>query len=372
MSRSDALDLTAGLADLLRREHAAMAEFLLALADFDRRRLWLDLGYPGLFLFLHRELGLSKGAAHFRKVAAELVQRFPEVIEPLRDGRLCISSVVELARVATRENLPQVLPRFFHRSRREAREVAVEISPAAVIPRREVATSVEVRARAPAPDSQAEATRVQPVELVHPVELEFPVRVMPPPSPEADDVAEPLTADLRRLHVTVSRRFLAKLEEARSALSHSHPGAGAEEILEAGLDLILAERARRKGMVAKPRREARPSGPAHIAARVKREVWKRDQGRCQWPIAGKDGGICGSTLRVEFDHVVPRARDGPSSVDGVRLLCAFHNHLAARQVFGDRWMNRYSRRRRRAHLPRSSASPSSLEIHGRDASTDTS
>ena len=160
MSRQDANDLTARLADLLRREQAAMAEFLVALADFDRRRLWLDLGYPGLFLFLHRELGLSKGAAHFRKVAAKLVQRFPEVVEPLRDGRLCISSVVELARVATRENLAEVLPRFFHRSRREAREVAVEISPASVVPRREVTTPVEVRARGSAPGGQAEATRV--------------------------------------------------------------------------------------------------------------------------------------------------------------------------------------------------------------------
>ena len=167
-------------------------------------------------------------------------------------------------------------------------------------------------------------------------------------SPAPDDgkrreIAEPLTADLRRLHVTVSRRFLAKLEEARSALSHSHSGAGAEEILEAGLDLILEAQAKRKGVVAKPRREARPSGPAHIPARVKREVWKRDQGRCQWPLSGKDGGICGSTLRVQFDHRVPRARDGPSSVDGLRLLCAFHNDLAARQVFGERWMDRYSR-----------------------------
>ncbi len=170
MIRSDAHDLTARLADLLRREHAAMADFLVALAYFDRRRLWLDLGYPGLFL--HLELGLSKGAAHFRKVAIELVQRFPEVVEPLRDGRLCLSSVVELARVATRENLPEVLPRFFHRSRREAREVAVELSPAAVIPRREVTTPVEVKARGSAPDGQADATRAQPAEPVRPVELD--------------------------------------------------------------------------------------------------------------------------------------------------------------------------------------------------------
>lgn len=57
-----ARELSALLADLLRRERAALAEFLLALADFDRQRLWAELGYTSLFWFLHRELGLSKGA----------------------------------------------------------------------------------------------------------------------------------------------------------------------------------------------------------------------------------------------------------------------------------------------------------------------
>ncbi|MGE5047362.1 MAG: HNH endonuclease, partial [Deltaproteobacteria bacterium] len=57
------------LADLLRRERAEMAEFLLALAEFDEQRGWLELGYSSLFYFLHRELGLSKGAAHYRKTA---------------------------------------------------------------------------------------------------------------------------------------------------------------------------------------------------------------------------------------------------------------------------------------------------------------
>ena len=42
--------------------------------------------------------------------------------------------------------------------------------------------------------------------------------------------AEPLTADLRRLHVTVSKRFTEKLDAARDALSHSHPGADVETI----------------------------------------------------------------------------------------------------------------------------------------------
>jgi hypothetical protein len=86
----DARALAAGLAELLSREHAALAEFLLALADFDRRRLWVDLGYSSLFYFLHRELGLSKGASCYRKAAVDLIQKVPAALEPIRDGRLCL------------------------------------------------------------------------------------------------------------------------------------------------------------------------------------------------------------------------------------------------------------------------------------------
>ena len=65
------------LLELLRCEQSAMAEFLVALADFDRRRSWAELGHTSHFYFLHRELRLSAGAAFYRKAAAELIQRFP-------------------------------------------------------------------------------------------------------------------------------------------------------------------------------------------------------------------------------------------------------------------------------------------------------
>src|SRR6266568_879148 len=85
---TSARDLSARLADLLHCERAALGEFLVALADFDRKRLWVELGHASLFYFLHRELGLSSGAAFYRKTAAELIQRFPEIVAPLRDGGL--------------------------------------------------------------------------------------------------------------------------------------------------------------------------------------------------------------------------------------------------------------------------------------------
>jgi hypothetical protein len=213
---NDARDFTNRLADLLGREHSALAEFLWALSDFDRRRLWLELGYRSLFEFLHRELALSKSAAHFRKVAAELVGRFPEIVEPLRDGRLCITSVVELAKVISPENCAEVLPRFFHRSKREAMEVVAELRPAESVPTRSVVTPVRV---APSPSAAAlgpELALVAPAAPVRPAEH---LDANSAPAPQRSrDGATPLTAELSRFHITVSRRFLAKIAAARDAL----------------------------------------------------------------------------------------------------------------------------------------------------------
>jgi 5-methylcytosine-specific restriction endonuclease McrA len=89
----------------------------------------------------------------------------------------------------------------------------------------------------------------------------------------------------------------------------------------------------------------RRTGPREtILAAVRRAVWARDQGRCRWPLDG--GGVCGSTHRLEFDHVVPWARWGGETVDDLRVVCHAHNKLAARQAFGARCVERYTRKRR--------------------------
>src|SRR5574341_743407 len=353
------------LASLLRREQSALADFLLALADFDRRRLWQELGYTSLFHFLHRELGMSKGAAHYRKTAAELVQRAPEVIEPFRDGRLCITSIIELAKVLTPENREEVLPRFFHRSRQEAKTISAEFRPAEAAPHRTVLTALPMallptvaRACDRAPPAQR-CTAPEPAATVQPVQpVERELRVASPRSAPRS-TAEPLTADLRRLHVTVSKRFMEKLEVAKDALSHSLPGADVEAILEAGLDLLIERAAKRKGIVRKPRKAPpstagsrpaiRPEGERGIPAAVRREVWLRDGGRCQWPTS--DGRVCGSPCRVQYDHSLPVARGGKSTVANIRLACAIHNDLAAREVFGDAWMDQFTRGTRLPPLP---------------------
>ena len=409
-----------GLATLLRAERTAAAEFLLALSDFDRHRDWERLGYASLFAFLHVELGFSKGGAFFRQTAARLLQRFPEVIEPLRDGRLCITTVVELAKVLTETNRAEVMPRFYGCSSQEAKEVVAALMPMASPPVRAVVTKLAAPVAVAQATAQARAVapRVELPELPMAVPLQAPataetaaVQLTEPllnhPARDAERraVVEPLTAELRRLHITVDAQFLKMLDTARDGLSHSIPGASMEQVLKAALELLLEKQARARGLVKKPRTVVATAAPAapvipamtaipvampgsaparvqapgtttatatatapapatvatetppmdfaaplhrrpgpreQVSAATRRAVWERDGGRCSWPLDG--GGVCGSTHRLKLDHIVPWARWGGEAVEDLRVVCHQHNALAARQAFGERCVARYSRR----------------------------
>lgn len=49
-----------------------------------------------------------------------------------------------------------------------------------------------------------------------------------------------------------------------------------------------------------------------IPVAVRREVWRRDQGRCV---------ACDSRERLEFDHIIPIAMGGSNTVRNIQLLC---------------------------------------------------
>src|SRR5690606_28503062 len=54
-----------------------------------------------------------------------------------------------------------------------------------------------------------------------------------------------------------------------------------------------------------------------IPSNIKKEVWKRDQGKCV---------ICGNIKNLHFDHDLPFSKGGTSlSSKNVRLLCIKHN-----------------------------------------------
>jgi len=297
-------DWSSRIQDLVRREHGALADLLLALAEFDALAIYRRLGYPSLFVYLHRCTGLSKGAASYKVCAARLVRRFPEVVEPLRDGRLCITNVIQLSKVMTEDNRAETLPKFFHRSRQEAKELVAEIKPMEKVPERTVVT-VERTVGSAAEPRPTHPERVQ---------------IEPPRT-----LVEPMTATLSRIHLTASRDFLALLKKAKAGQSHVQPNASDEQVLTAALHLLIAQQEKRK---------------ASVPAKVKRAVMARDEARCQWPT--HDGSICGATVKLEVDHIQPRGKGGPSTIANCRILCKPHNLEAARNTYGDELMNKFT------------------------------
>ncbi|HMF29400.1 MAG TPA: HNH endonuclease signature motif containing protein, partial [Candidatus Cybelea sp.] len=147
-----------------------------------------------------------------------------------------------------------------------------------------------------------------------------------------------LTESLARVYLTVDREYDELLERVRSALSHKMPGAAVLDLIKEGFRRIIRDDEKRKGIVDKPRAD-RVADDGTITQSVKRIVENRDQGKCQWP--SEDGGICGSTYRVQFHHIQDRGKGGLGTPDNVIQLCQKHNFLAAEISWGEEHMAKF-------------------------------
>jgi 5-methylcytosine-specific restriction endonuclease McrA len=82
-----------------------------------------------------------------------------------------------------------------------------------------------------------------------------------------------------------------------------------------------------------PPSDVRPVPPSrHLPREVKREVWRRDAGRCAF--RSPTGRRCTEDTFLEFHHIQPYAKEGPATVANVSLRCWRHNQYEAELVFG--------------------------------------
>ena len=139
------------------------------------------------------------------------------------------------------------------------------------------------------------------------------------------------------MRITIDDKTHDKLERARALLRHQIPDGDPAAIVDLALTALI-EKTERTKLAATTRPRAvtadSPSRPSsrHIPADARRAVWARDEGRCAF--VGSDGR-CRETSFLEFHHVVPFAKGGPSTVDNLQLRCRAHNAYQAAIDFGD-------------------------------------
>ena len=276
--------LTARLYELRKQERLLLVEFLAYLAEIDRRQLYLELGFSSTFAFLVDHLGYTKSAAFRRTTAARLAARFPVVLAYLGDGRLCLTTLVELRDVLEEARLGEILDRAAGRTEVQVRELAAALRPRPA--------PMDLLRRLPEPKPAEPA--VVPA-IAGPAVPSLPRR----PAPRI----EPISEELRVLRVTVGRDFVADLESVRAALSHQIPDGNLDKILHECVRRTLREFERRRKGVGK----SRVGGPTseavgrYVPTAVRAEVWRRDESRCTF--VGTSGHRCGSTHQLELHHI---------------------------------------------------------------------
>jgi 5-methylcytosine-specific restriction endonuclease McrA len=324
--------LTARLYELRRRERHLQVEFLHYLAELDRRRLYLDLGFSSLFAYCTDHLGLSRSAAFRRTTAARLLARFPVVADYLADGRLSLTTLVELRDVLSEERLDQILGRAAGRSEEEVKALVAALAPGPV-PK----TTLRALPAVASPVATAASTLDMPLAPPGPPAT-VPLPASPPPPPPAPPPRLTPVAEGRHvLRLAVDDDFVADLQAVRASLSHVIP--------DGRLDLILAHCLRTTREVCDRRRRGSGRAPAtaptqgrYVPAATRDLVWRRDGGRCTFTGAG--GRRCESTYQLQVHHIVPFARGGTTSPENLALLCASHNRHQARMDFGDARIDR--------------------------------
>jgi 5-methylcytosine-specific restriction endonuclease McrA len=375
MTQGDASSLDPAALDLRLRqrigdERNGQVDFLLDLEVFDRREDFLRAGFGSLWDYLRRSLHLREGATHRRITAMRLLRRFPALEAPLRDGRLCLTTVAILRDVLTGESLDEVVAKAAFLSRAETEHLVATLRPRGA-PREGIRRLPEQAVRIEAPPVPApgggEAEPLAPA--LSPMRRERGSDVPPlTPAPirggnEAADrpaSLEAVSADRWSLRVTIDGALKEDLETLRALASHKLPGADLVSLLREAVRCGIEKHGKRRGAVVpeRARKAGRPAAPGRskaIPAEVRRRVWERDGGRCTF--TAPDGRRCGSRHQLELHHVVPEARGGRSTEANLTLHCRAHNLLEAEAAYGPEHMARF--RRLRLGTPRAGESTSS-------------
>jgi len=310
-----------------------------------------------MFAWCVGEWHMSEDMAYKRIRAARAGQRFPAILLAIEEGRLHLTAVVFLAPHLTRENAGELIAAATHRTKAEVERLLAErfpqpdlatfihpIAPASLIP-----TGPE---RVRETSEQLVPEPVQAVlQTVGVAESPAPGRVTEPPPARIT----PLAPQRFGMQVTLDAETHGLLRDVQALLGHTVPSGDLAAVLRESLRLAKqALQKRRFAATSKPRPNRRTKSVRHIPAHVRREVWKRDQGRCTF--VSDSGHRCEARTRLEFDHALPAARGGEATAVNLRLRCRAHNQYEAERAFGESFMlgKRERARGRAKTAPRSS------------------
>jgi len=339
LSNLNSIELITQLKTMVQREKALVLEILEYLREVEQRQLYLP-SHTSLFSFMVDELGYSPSLAHLRLNSIRALQIVPEARAKILNNQLSLNQLAK-----TQSFINQI-----HRT--SANNESFSIAE-----QRELFAAVE-------------ETAVSQMETVlHAKKHEIEVR-----KAEAQGLPTPILQPLvKKITLEGDPELMGMLVVLKSLLSHSHPGADWSILLKESLPLAIQELKIKRGLIKRSENKtikktnknksnlfinliesnenkiacidetpsmtsSMKSGSVEkrdscanritraIPTLIKREVWKRDQGCCQY-VDPKTKKQCGSHHQLQFDHTRPWSLGGEHSVENLSLHCSQHNRF---------------------------------------------
>ena len=289
---------------------SSLTDLLADLGELDERQLWRNVAYSSLHEYCTVELNWADECAYKRIRVAQVARRFPAIFLAIADGRLNLSGVILLKTQLTEENVDELIAAAARKTRRQIEQLLADRAPKPDVPTR-------IEAITPAAEPTLSVILSPGTKSITPTKL------------------EPLGAQRTGLHATIDDETTTLLQRAQDLLGSRDVPA----LLKRALHLLVARLEKRRfALTDRPRRTSKASSdPDYIPADVRRAVYRRDGGQCTY-VCPKTGKRCSSCRRLEYDHVIPKARGGKSTKENLRLRCRAHNQLAAEQEFGRAFM----------------------------------
>jgi 5-methylcytosine-specific restriction endonuclease McrA len=345
-SRSQLSDaaLLRTLQDRVAQDRATTAELLADLAEVDERKLYLPAGYPSMYAYCVGHLFMSEDVAYKRLQVARATRKFPELLEAIAEGRLHVSGTFMLCPYLGADSAADLIEAATHRSKTEIEHLLAERFPRPDMPTVLRTLDPTAFGNSPVPG------RVGTLEILPGAPEPAPgqgtgqasTSPSPPvfaPSPTPRPRLTPLAPGRVALQVTITQETRELLRRAQELLGHTRESGEIPDVLNRALKLLVRALENRRFAECdrpNPKRERASRKARHMPAHVRREVWRRDGGRCTF--VGENGHRCEERTRLEFDHVMPVAKGGTSTVANLRLRCRDHNAYEAARQFGERFM----------------------------------
>ena len=260
-------------------EREATLQVLLHLHEVERRRLYLERGYPSLFEFCIQELGYCAGSAQIRIESMRLLRDLPSKSERARVMEKLDSGTLKLTQLSAVQR---------HSRTVKAQGGKVEAS--------EKVALLEILSNR----STRETEKIVMETL----------RISPPEGVE--------------LKVHLDPETMALLEEFKALTSHSNPHGNASAAFKHALKLGLEVLKRKRGLTISTSCTEVDSGQTTLPAPTGRLVWREAEGQCSHvdPLTGRR---CSSRHFLQIDHIRERSRGGRHERGNLRLLCHAHH-----------------------------------------------